>query len=97
MVVTTLCEMAGRSLRVDVAQELGDARIKRDHTDIENLETTICETQNPFGEDLRDDNLYCMTTGVALKDDIAEELINLVETGEQWMNEFIEECKVRPE
>ena len=36
-----------------------------------------------------------MITGVALTDDIAEELINLVETGGQWMYEFIEECKVK--
>ena len=32
-----------------------------------------------------------------MKDDIVEELINVVETGEQWMNECNEECKVLPE
>ena len=96
-VITLLCQKAGIEVRDSVAQELKSTQIKHDNEDRSKLINTIREMRNPFDPELRDDSLYCLTTGAALADDIANELISSYEKGKEWMGHFIMECKNRPE
>ena len=57
--------------------DLGDGRIKCDHTELETL-----WVMQPIWRRPSRWVFLRLTTGVALKDDIVEELINVVETGE---------------
>ena len=51
---------------------------------------------NPFSPELDPDKLIALHTGVAVKGDVANKILNLHETGKKWMDNFIEECKVDP-
>ena len=51
---------------------------------------------NPFSPELEPDKLIALHTGVAVKDDIADQMLKLKETGKEWMDTFIQECKDDP-
>ena len=57
---------------------------------------SLGENINPFSPDLDPEKLYCFTNGVALKADIAADLLGMYSTGEKWMKEFTAECKENP-
>ena len=52
---------------------------------------------NPFDNTLPKNKLFRLTGGPAVSDEIAEELVNFLTTGQKWCDEFIQECKIRPE
>ena len=74
----------------------GKKRIQKDRTAVQHLSETLAENLDPFSPDLDPEKLNCFTNGVALKADIAEDLLGMYGTGEKWMKEFIAECKENP-
>ena len=50
----------------------------------------------PFSPELDPDKLIALHTSIAVKDDIADQILKLRETGKQWMDDFIKECKADP-
>lgn len=64
---------------------------------MDNLVNAIESCLNPFDNSLPKDKLFRLTGGAAVSDDIAGELVNFLTTGQKWCDEFIQECKLRPE
>ena len=50
---------------------------------------------NPFEQEAGE-NLYCLSTGQKVNDEIKLDLPSFIEKGETWCNEFIEECLKDP-
>ena len=45
---------------------------------------------------MSDDHLYCLTTGKAASDDVRNDLLQVVEKGKLWHEEFLSQCKENP-
>ena len=43
-----------------------------------------------------DDHLYCLTTGKAASDDVRNDLLQVMEKGTLWHEEFLSQCKENP-
>ena len=92
-----ICALQIHWLNYHFLQECKLARITKDQNDIKSLILSITDTLNPFDSELNNNKLYSLMNGVALDPEIAAGLINFYSTGQRWMEEFIEECKARPE
>ena len=94
VIVTTLLGSAGLVPNEDPAQELKLSRIQKDNNDIPCIIKEIADTLNPFA--VSDDHLYCLTTGKAASDDVRNDLLQVVEMGTLWHEEFLSQCKESP-
>ena len=60
------------------------------------ISLSLIDTCNPFSPELDPDKLIALHTGVAVKNEVAEKILTMEETGKKWMDAFIEECKANP-
>lgn len=90
-IVGALLLKAGLSTLEDTTKELKTYRIKKDTDDLNCLVDGIQTRMNPFTLD-HDNNLYCLTTGKNVPDDIKEDLLHCVELGEAWCEDFTTGC-----
>ena len=75
------------------SHELGKSKVKKFHTDSENIMSMIETTMNPFDDSLIDEtSLYCLVDGKKCPDDTKEDLLNMFGLGKKWKDEFIDEC-----
>ena len=63
-----------------ITQDLKPHRIKRDYDDLNKMLSSVQSTMNPFGVDPSDD-LYCLTSGEKVSDDIKNDLISFMQKG----------------
>ncbi len=92
-VVGELLAQAGLKSLDDVSKETKKYRMTRDQKDLAQLLEGITSTMNPFSMN-PDPNLYCITTGKKVSDDISNDLISVIQKGETWCDEFRQACKM---
>lgn len=94
--ITSLLEMTGLITKEDIATELHPRRIERDNADLQKIITQICNTNNPFQENLAPESLYNISTGKVAREDIKKSLLGVPTKGKQRHQEFIQSCKEDP-
>ena len=88
-------EKAGLKTPEDATKTLKPYRIKKDNEDLGKILTGIEHTMNPIkSED--DDNLYCIITGKKVDDLIKVDLLQCLERGDMWRQEFTQQCLENP-
>ncbi|RUM44803.1 MAG: hypothetical protein DSY80_04015 [Desulfocapsa sp.] len=95
-IIGSLLGSAGLKAKEDVSKSLRPYRIKKDNTDLNKIIETIHTTMNPFAQEI-DDNLYCLTTGVKVNDEIKEDLLFCLDKGKKWHDEFVKGCFKDPQ
>lgn len=48
---------------------------------------------NPFTSDLKEAKLFCVATGRAVSEEVANDILNFEDTGARWCDEFLAVCK----
>ena len=77
----------------DSAHELKTSKIKRFQGDLGSV-----SNMNPFAESLCEDtNLYCLADGKKMPDEVRNDMLNLFHLGNEWKNEFLEQCLKDPD
>ena len=94
-IVGNLLAKAGLKSPDDVVKELKPYRIKKDTEDLQKIVEGIESRMNPFQLET-DANLYCLSTGKNVADNIKHELLAFTERGVQWCHEFLEGCFADP-
>ena len=94
--ITSLQEMTGLITKEDITTELHPRRIERDNADLQKIITQICNTNNPFQQNLAPETLYNISTGKGAREDIKKSLLGVPTKGKQRHQEFIESCKEDP-
>ena len=94
-IVGHLLSKAGLHTTEDITKTLKPHRIAKDNEDLQKVTDGIQNTMNPF-TDASDDNLYCLTTGKKIADDIKDDLLNAREKGRAWYDEFVTGCFKNP-
>ena len=82
---------AGLKSLEDISKDLKPYRIQKDNADLTKLQECIKSRMDPF-ELQPDTNLYCLTTGKNVSDDIKCDLLQCVEKGTEWCTEFTSGC-----
>ena len=77
----------------DGSKELQPYRIKRDNKDLETIMQGFETTMNPFSAEAKSDKLFCVATGRAASQEVADDILNFEEKGGDWCEEFRQECK----
>ena len=95
-IVGNLMTKAGLKPPDDAVKELMPHRIKVDTEDMNKIIDGIQSRMNPFNLE-GDDNLYCLSTGKNLKDQIKDELLAFNDTGKKWCQEFLDGCLDDPQ
>ena len=87
--IGSLLKMTGLKSGDDSLKELKDHRITKDNDDIHQLQDTIQAHMNPFELEV-DDNLYCLSTGKDVSNEIKIDLLNSIDIGKRWCQEFVD-------
>ena len=95
-IVANLMAKAGINPTEDSSKELKHHRQKRDSEDLQKIIKGFEATMNPFTI-VPDENLYCITSGKKVRDDIKDDLLNIQAKGHHWCEEFREGCFGDPE
>ena len=82
---------AGLMLPENVTKGTKPYGIRKDNEDLQPLVEGIQVTMNPFAQE-QDENLYCLSSGKKVPDDITDDLLNCVERGQAWYEEFKDGC-----
>ena len=90
-IVGALLMKAGLKSAEDTTKELKPYRVQKDNNDLQKRVHAIKTRMNPFSLE-SDDNLYCLTTGKGVSDDIKQDLIHCSETGQKRCEEFTAAC-----
>ena len=88
---TINADAASRLTGISASKELKPYRIQKDNADLTRLQDCIKWRMNPF-ELEPDKNLYCLTTGKNVPDDIKQDLLHCTEIGKQWCEDFVDGC-----
>ena len=75
----------------DITKDLKPYWVKKDTEDLKKLNDGIQTRMNPFTLGA-DENLYCLTTGKNVPDDIKNDLLNCTDHGNKWCEEFTNGC-----
>jgi len=75
----------------DITKDLKPYRIKKDNDDLNRVVDGIVARMNPFDVE-GDTNIYCLTTGKSISDDIKQALLSCKKKGEVWCDEFMAGC-----
>jgi len=67
VIVGQLLELAGMKKKEDVTQELKPYRVERDNEDLQKIISGIEATLNPFEHSASSENVYCLTSGKAVR------------------------------
>ena len=95
-IVSNLMIKAGIHLVEDSIKKLKPHRGSRDQEDLQKTIQTFEATMNPFTIG-SDPNLYCISSGKKVSEDIKEDLLNMQSNGHQWAEEFRLSCSADPE
>lgn len=94
--ISLVQEMAGLTVKNDVAAELRPARIDRDIKDLKQILKQIEESRNPFDKKIETEaSLKCLfniTTAKATSLDIQESLLNIPNDGQERHQGFLQSC-----
>jgi hypothetical protein len=93
-IVGSLLEKAGLKTPEDVSKDLRSYRVTKDNDDLKKVIDGVKNTMNPFTihQDDPDVNLYCLTTGKQVSNDVRDDLLTCIETGDAWCKEFKDGC-----
>ena len=83
--------VSGLKSHEDTSKTLRSHRVTKDTDDLSKIIEGVNNTMNPFTIDA-DDGLFCLTTGVRVKDTIRDDLINCKCKGKEWFDEFVTGC-----
>lgn len=90
-IVGQLLKMCGMKATEDISKSLKQHRVTKDNEDLEKLVGGIQSTMNPF-EMETDDNLYSLSTGIKVSEDIKTDMLSIQEKGNDWHKEFLDGC-----
>lgn len=94
-IIGTILEKTGLKSPDEGIKDLKDHRIRKDNRDMSKVLYTISAHMNPFKIG-SDDNLYCLSTGKSVTNDIKSDLLHCQELGKQWCQEFEDGCRLGP-
>lgn len=96
-IVRSLMDMVGlNNSTTEASQELKPSRVKRDNQDVSQVISSFTTSLNPFSRDKEDKKIFHITSGRAVSEDVANDLLNVVKKGTQWAKEFRQECQEDP-
>jgi hypothetical protein len=81
----------------DITADLERSRINRHSLQLQNLIAHMKQNVNPFSKDNDKNNLYNISTGQAVSEDIEHFLLNVEKLGNEQREQFINECSEDPE
>ena len=90
-IIGHLLSSAGLKTSEDVSKSLRPYRVVKDNEDLSKIIHAIQNTMNPF-ELEPEQNLYCLTTGLKVADNIRDDLLSCRKKGEMWHDEFVQGC-----
>ena len=90
-IIGCLLTKAGLKKTEDITKDLKPYRIKKDNDDLNRVVDGIVARMNPFDVE-GDTNIYCLTTGKSISDDIKQDLLSCKKKGEVWCDEFMAGC-----
>ena len=91
-----LLNIAGLQPAEETAKSLQTHRVKKDNEDIGKIIEGVSSTMNPFAPQTQSDDLYCLSTGVRVSDDVKQDLLGCLEKGSKWKEEFLSGCIADP-
>lgn len=94
-IIGSLLEKTGLKSPDECIKDLKGHRIRKDNEDMHKVLDTITAHMNPFQIET-DDNLYCLSTGKSVPNDIKTNLLNCQELGMRWCQEFEDGCHHDP-
>ena len=90
-IVGSLLLQAGLKSQEDVSKDLKPYRIQKDNDDLKKIQECIKSRMDPFDIE-PDTNLYCLTSGKNVPDNIRDDLLQCVDRGKEWCSEFRDGC-----
>ena len=90
-IIGALLIKAGLKSLEDTSKELKPYRMQKDNDDLKKLQESIKSRMNPF-EIEPEGNLYCLTNGKKVSDDINDDLLQCIKKGTEWCTEFTAGC-----
>ena len=90
-IIGQLYSSAGLKSREDVSKSLRPYRVQKDNEDLWKVIDSIQSNMDPFAIE-PDKNLYCLTTGLKVDDNIRDDLLTCRQKGEKWHDEFVKGC-----
>ena len=94
-IIGALLVKAGLIASDDGLKDLKAYRIRKDNENMNELLDTITAHMNPF-QMKTDDNLYCLSSGKSVPAEVKEDLLNCIERGKSWCEEFEKGCQLDP-
>lgn len=71
-------------------KDLRRSQMAESESDVKKVMNAICSFTNPFDTGRSTEHLYCLSSGVPAKPDVAEDLLNAASIGETSMTEFLQ-------
>ncbi|KAL2091652.1 hypothetical protein ACEWY4_013915 [Coilia grayii] len=94
-IIGSILQKTGLKSPDEGMKDLKDHRIRKDNEDMTKVLDTISTHMNPFQTE-SDDNLYCLSTGKSVPNDIKADLLHCQELGKRWCQEFEDGCRHDP-
>ena len=76
---------------VSVHKDLRTSQIESSEQDVKRVIGAISSFTNPFGTDVNPSELYCLSSGVPAKPDVADDLLKAPGIGRRAMEHFIKD------
>ena len=94
--ITSLQEMTGLITKEDITTELHPRRIERDNADLQKIIKQICNTNNPFQQNLALETLYNISTGKGAREDIKKSCLEFLPKGNKDTRNSLNRVKRTP-
>ena len=88
-VEATLQRTAKSNDEVSVHKDLRTSQIERSKQDVKRVIAAISGFTNPFCSDVNTNELYCLSSGVPAKPDVANDLLKASDIGRNAMEHFV--------
>ena len=72
-------------------KETSQSHMQKNETDVKRTEEAISSFTNPFGTEQNCNELYCLSSGVPVKEEVANDLLNVMKKGKLCFDEFVED------
>ncbi|XP_050505694.1 uncharacterized protein LOC126883969 [Diabrotica virgifera virgifera] len=95
--ISKLMDFCNLYSKDDITKDLRKSSICHSNKNVENLLTIIQQCTNPFSSNLSQENLYNISSGQSVSEDIYTFLSNIETTGELQRIKFITESQIDPE
>ena len=81
----------------DITKDLKKASIAKSKKNLDDLINIITQCTNPFSQDLSEENLYSISSGQSVSNDVCNFLSSVESVGNQQRLDFISESRLDPE